>query len=131
YRCAVKPVFQRTVRGVCDIRRLREGVCLGRLKAAMSTDFSIRPVGAPAPTPVVRPSSEAAHQAVQAQLPAAQSVTATDSVQTPRNDPLATRDRLARQVVFDRDAAEMIYQVIDSRTESVVGQVPEEAMVRR
>jgi uncharacterized FlaG/YvyC family protein len=97
----------------------------------MSTDFSIRPVGAPAPTPVVRPSSVAVQQAVQTQLPAAQTVTAAAAVDTSRNDPLAERDRLARQAIFDRDAAVMVYQVIDNRTESVVRQVPEEAIVRR
>ena len=70
-------------------------------------------------------------KAVPAQLPAAQSVNVTDSVQTASNDELAARDRMARQVVFDRDAAEMIYQVIDSKTEAVVRQVPEEAIIRR
>lgn len=97
----------------------------------MSTDFSIRPAGAPVPSPPVRPVAETAQAAVPTELPHGQTVTAVDSVVVPRNDPLAVRDRLARQVVFDRDAAEMIYQVIDSSNDSVVRQVPDEAIVRR
>jgi len=45
----------------------------------MSTDFSIRPVGAPAATPVVQQSSDAANNAVATELPASQSVTAADA----------------------------------------------------
>src|SRR5260370_265147 len=44
----------------------------------MSTDFSIRPVGAPAPSPVAQPPSPAAVDAVQTDLPARQSVTVAD-----------------------------------------------------
>lgn len=97
----------------------------------MSTDFSVRPVGASAHAVVVRPAPETKQKAVPTELQQAQSVTAADTVNIPRNDALTDRDRLARQFVFDRDAAEMVYQVIDSRTESVVHQVPDEAMVRR
>ena len=45
----------------------------------MATDFSIRPVGTPAPSPVVQPSSQAAGNAVATELPASQSVTAADA----------------------------------------------------
>jgi len=41
----------------------------------MSTDFSIRPVGAPVATPIAPPVSEAANSAVATELPASQSVT--------------------------------------------------------
>src|SRR5437667_417477 len=98
---------------------------------AMSTDFSIRPVGAPAPAPVVRPLPEAAHQAVATELPAAKAVGASDAVQTPRNDPIALRDRQSHQAVFDRDAAAMVFQVVDNNTDSVIRQVPDEAQLRR
>src|SRR5438045_1415718 len=99
--------------------------------AAMSTDFSIRPVGAPAPAPLVRPLHEATQQAVPTELPAAKTVSASDAVQASRNDAIAVQDRLSRQAVFDRGAAEMIFQVIDNQSESVVRQVPDEAQVRR
>ena len=45
----------------------------------MSTDFSIKPVGAPVAAPIVQPISEAARTAVATELPARQSVTATDA----------------------------------------------------
>ena len=45
----------------------------------MSTDFNIKPVGAPVATPVAPPVSEAANHAVATELPAAQSVTAADA----------------------------------------------------
>ena len=97
----------------------------------MSTDFSIRPVGAPAPAPVVRPLPEATQQAVPTELPSAKTVSASDSVQALRNDPIAARERLSRQADFDRDAAEMVFKVIDSRTEDVVQQVPDDTQLRR
>ena len=43
----------------------------------MSTDFSIRPVGAPAVTPVVQPSGDAAHKAVATELNLVPEVLAT------------------------------------------------------
>ena len=53
----------------------------------MSTDFSIRPVGARAPSPVVQPVSQAAGNAVATDLPTNQSVTAADASTAARNDP--------------------------------------------
>ena len=55
----------------------------------MSTDFSIRPVGAPAPSPIVQPVSQAANNGVTTDLPASQSVTAPDANAAARNDPQA------------------------------------------
>ena len=52
----------------------------------MSTDFSIRPVGTPAATPVVQPSTDAAHKAVATELPASKTVTAADGSVSLRND---------------------------------------------
>ena len=52
----------------------------------MSTDFSIKPVGAPVATPVVQAPSEAANNAVATELPASQSVTAVDAGTAVRND---------------------------------------------
>ena len=96
----------------------------------MSTDFSVKPVGAPASTPVVRPSSEAAQKAVPVELPVSQSVTATDASAAVRNDPVLVRD-VSRQAFLDRAAASMVYQVIDDRTNAVVQQFPDEAVLRR
>ena len=37
----------------------------------------------------------------------------------------------SRQVVFDRAAASIVYQVVDVRTSAVVQQFPDEAVLRR
>lgn len=98
----------------------------------MSTDFSIKPVGAPVAAPIVQPVSSAAAQAVATELPAPRSVTAPDAGARAQNNAnnAATRS-LSNQVVIDRDAAAIVYQVVDNRTSVVVKQFPEEAVLRR
>jgi hypothetical protein len=96
----------------------------------MSTDFSIRPVGAPAPSPVVPPPSRAVSEAVTTELPASQSVTAVDVSASATNDQPVGND-LSRQAFFDRDAAAVVFQVVDNRTDQVVKQYPDEAVLRR
>jgi uncharacterized FlaG/YvyC family protein len=97
----------------------------------MSTDFSIRPVGAPAATPVVQSLSDAANKAVKTELPAGQSVTASNASVSVRNDPETASDYVSHQVVIDRAAASIVYQVVDNRTNLVVQQFPDEAVLRR
>ena len=97
----------------------------------MSTDFSIKPVGAPVATPMVQPASEAAEQAVATELPASQTVTAADASPPARLNSGAVTRSLSNQVVIDRDAASIVYQVVDNRTSQVVQQFPEEAVLRR
>jgi hypothetical protein len=99
----------------------------------MSTDFSIRPVGAPAPTPVVQPASQAASNAVPTVLPASQSITATDASLAVRNDVgnSSDSDFISHQAFIDQAAASIVYQVIDSRNGAVVTQFPDEAVLRR
>jgi len=98
----------------------------------MSTDFSIRPVGAPAQIPVVQPpSSEAAGNAVATELPASQSVTVADASAALRNDASTAGDLVSHQAYIDRAAASIVYQVVDSRTNAVVEQFPDEAVLRR
>jgi hypothetical protein len=97
----------------------------------MSTDFSIRPVGAPAPSPVVPPPSKAASDAIPTDLPASQSVTAADVGGAVRNNAPAASDIVTHQAFFDRSARSMVYQVVDSKTEQVVEQFPDEAVLRR
>ena len=107
------------------------GICLDGQEATMSTDFSVKPVGVSAPTAVVRPAPEAAREGVRTQLPAAQSVTASETAKPSHRQSLRIdSERLSRQMVFDQDSAEMVYRVVDSRTESVVQQVPDEAKRR-
>ncbi len=97
----------------------------------MSTDFSIRPVGVPAPTPVVQPASQAASNAVATDLPASQSVTAADAGAALRNDAQAASEFISHQAFFDRSAGSMVYQLLDSKTDQVVDQYPDEAVLRR
>jgi hypothetical protein len=98
----------------------------------MSTDFSIRPVGAPVATPFIQPpSSEAAGNAVATELPARQSVTAADASPAMRNDSSGAGDFVSHQAFIDRAAASIVYQIVDNRTNAVVEQYPDEAVLRR
>ncbi|MDH2348651.1 hypothetical protein QCM77_02100 [Bradyrhizobium sp. SSUT18] len=96
----------------------------------MSTDFSIRPVGIPAPVQIVTTSNAAANEAVQTDLPASQTVAASDTSAPVRND-LHGSENVSRQVVFDQAAASFVFQVVNDRTDAVVNQFPDEAMLRR
>ena len=98
----------------------------------MSTDFSIRPVGAPAPSPIVQPVGQAASNAVATDLPTSQSVTAPDASTVTRNDPQnASYDYISHQAFYDRAAGSMVYQVVDQKSDQVVDQYPDEAVLRR
>lgn len=96
----------------------------------MSTDFSIRPVGIPAPAQIVTTSNSAANDAVQTDLPVRQTVAASDIAAPARND-LQGNESISRQVVFDQAAASMVFQVVNDKTDAVVNQFPDEAMLRR
>jgi hypothetical protein len=97
----------------------------------MSTDFSIKPVGAPAATPIAHPVSAAANNAVATVLPTSQSVTAADASAGARNDSRPTSDFVSRQAFVDSAAASIVLQVVDSRTNQVIEQFPDEAVLRR
>ena len=104
----------------------------------MSTDFNIKPVGAPVAAPIVQHVSEAAQHAVATVLPASHSVAAVDSSARASTDSAAVRVSISsasasvsNQVVIDRDARSVVYQVIDTKTSQVVNQFPEEAVLRR
>ena len=101
----------------------------------MSTDFSIKPVGAPVAAPIVQHVSEAAQHAVATDLPASQSVSAVDSSARASTDSAVrlsiSNPAVSNQVVIDRDARAVVYQVVDVKTSQVVKQFPEEAVLRR
>lgn len=97
----------------------------------MSMDFNIKPVGAPVAAPVAPPMSEAANHAVATELPSPKSVTVVDAGMRARNDSGVTAPSLSHQVVIDRAAAAIVYQVVDEKTSQVVRQFPEEAILRR
>lgn len=95
----------------------------------MALEISIRPSVQSAPVAAPRPVADAVPQAVPTQLPEAQAVTAIQRSLETRNDPALNRE-LSRQIVYDRKAAQYIYQVLDEANESVVVQYPDEARVR-
>ncbi|SHN82895.1 hypothetical protein [Bradyrhizobium erythrophlei] len=96
----------------------------------MSTDFSIRPVGAPVPASFPPVASNAAIGGVPTQLPPSQTVTAPDASTTSSNN-LPSSNDLSRQAFFDTAAASVVFQSIDSLTGQVVQQFPDDATLRR
>jgi uncharacterized FlaG/YvyC family protein len=97
----------------------------------MSTDFSIKPVGAPVATPVVQVASDAANDAVATELPVSQSVTVPDASASASNNLQSSSDYISRQAFFDSAAASIVYQVVNDQTDQVVNQFPDEAVLRR
>jgi len=97
----------------------------------MSTDFSIKPVGTPVATLIVSAAGSTASDAVAPQLPPSQSVTAVDASAGSRNDSQSSSDFVSRQAFFDRAAASVVFQVVDGKTDQVVQQFPDEAVLRR
>jgi uncharacterized FlaG/YvyC family protein len=97
----------------------------------MSSDFSVKPAGAPVATAIAQPASPAADEAVATELPAHQSVAAADASPRVRHDTQSASDNLSHQVILDRDAASIVYQVVDNRTSLVVRQFPDQAVLRR
>lgn len=97
----------------------------------MGIDFNIKPANAPAAVSFVQPANDAARDAVTTQLPASQTITAADVSARVRNDSSGANAGTSHQTIFDRDAASMVYQVVDNRTSIVVRQFPDEAMLRR
>jgi hypothetical protein len=97
----------------------------------VSTDFSIKPVGAPAPTPFVQPTGAAANNPIPTELPASQAVTAASPGAGARNDPQPASDSVSRQAFIDQAAATIVFQVVDTRTSQVVQQFPDDAVLRR
>jgi hypothetical protein len=100
----------------------------------MSNDFNIKPVGAPVATPFIKPAPEAARAAVPTQLPAPKSVSASDAalranLSSDSGLPPAS-DEVAHQVVIDRAAAAIVYQVVDKTTSQVINQFPDASRLR-
>jgi hypothetical protein len=90
----------------------------------VSTDFSIKPVGAPVAAPIIQPQSEAANNAVPTELPASQSVTASGAGTS------ASSEYTSHQAYFDQAAASIVYQVLNGG-DQVVEQFPDDATLRR
>ncbi|WP_298252764.1 hypothetical protein [Bradyrhizobium sp.] len=96
----------------------------------MSTDFSIRPVGVPVAPSFPPAASNAALGGVPTQLPANQTVTASDAGAASRNDSQASAAVVSQQAYFDTSAASVVFQSVDELTGQVVEQYPDDAMLR-
>ena len=77
------------------------------------------------------PRQPAADEAVATELPAHQSVAAADASPRVRNDTQSAGGNTSNKVILDRDAASVVYQVVDNRTSLVVKQFPDQAVLRR
>ena len=55
----------------------------------------------------------------------------SDTVQVSISNASVSNPSVSNQVVIDRDANSIVYQVVDNRTSQVVKQFPEEAVLRR
>lgn len=97
----------------------------------MSTDFSIKPVGASAAIGVGQPVSEAASNAVPTDLPAGKAVTAADPGADMRNDPQSGSEFISHQAFFDQAASSIVYQVVNSNNGQVLEQFPDAATIQR
>jgi hypothetical protein len=100
----------------------------------MSTDYMIKPVGAPAMAVMTRPAPEAVREAVPTQLPPDKTVTAAPGVShvnvSPANYQQVDSDRISKGVIIDRDAGQIVYVSVDKKTNQVINQYPEETRLR-
>lgn len=100
----------------------------------MSTDYLIKPVGAPVAVMMTRPAPEAVREAVPTQLPPDKAVTAAPGVShvnvSPANYQQVDSDRISKGVIIDRDAKEIVFVSVDKKTNQVINQYPEETRLR-
>jgi hypothetical protein len=96
----------------------------------MSTDFSIRPVGVPVALPVVRPTSDAAANAVPTILPPQQAAAQPSNAAAVADKPQQPSSELSQFVVIDRAANTVVYQTINQQTNEVISQFPDDAVLQ-
>ncbi|WP_398483153.1 hypothetical protein [Tardiphaga sp.] len=100
----------------------------------MSTDYLIKPVGAPVVAAMTRPVPEAVREAVPTQLPPDKTVTAAPGVShvnvSPANYQQVDSDRISKGVIIDRDAGQIVYVSVDKKTNQIINQYPEETRLR-
>jgi hypothetical protein len=96
----------------------------------MSMDFSAEPAEEPSAAVAAPSISQIAHGAVAAALPPGQSLTVAGTVAAPSNDPQAASDDRPHPAAVDQAAASIVYQVVDSLT-NTAAQFPSESLLRR
>lgn len=91
----------------------------------MDTGLTLKPSASPAQTSDVRP-EPAARAVAPTELEPAKAVTPV-----PEGAQIqATEDQRKREIVLDPHSREVIYRIVDVRSQRVVRQIPEEAMLR-
>jgi hypothetical protein len=88
-------------------------------------------VGTPVAPSLLPDTGVAARSGVPTQLPASQSVTPSEAGGGARNDPQASTDAVSHQAFFDRAAESLVFQIVNSQTDQVVDQFPDDAVLRR
>jgi hypothetical protein len=96
----------------------------------MSADFSIKPIGASVVTAYVGSASDAARLAASTVLPTDKAVNPVVATSAATAYPQPNDGQFKRQADYDREAAEIVYRVVDSRTDQVVRQLPDDARLR-
>lgn len=100
----------------------------------MSTDYLIKPVGAPVAAVIARPAPESVREAVPTQLPPDKTVTAAPGIShvnvSPANYQQVDSDRISKGVIIDRDAKEIVFVSVDKKTNQIINQYPEENRLR-
>lgn len=94
----------------------------------MSAEISVKPVSMPVFRDAAAP--PAAREGTARELPASQSVTPAATADAVANQPRNPEPALSRQTLFDRAAAELVFRVVDQRTNIVVRQIPEEQTLK-
>jgi uncharacterized FlaG/YvyC family protein len=120
----------------------------------MDAGISIRPVSGVVAADYARPASVPVQQAVTTDLDPSQAVTAASETATIRNDALSAQDGVAPQttqtpqptlsgqdllaaqdadsqtILIDPATREVVQRVVDTRTQQVIRQVPDQALLR-
>jgi hypothetical protein len=97
----------------------------------MDAGLTIRPTAGVAETAQVRPEPIPARGAVSTELAPSQSVLAAANAAAARNhQERAAQQQTTHDIVIDPAAREVIFRVVDVRSNRVVRQVPDQAMLR-
>jgi hypothetical protein len=107
--------------------------------AIMDSGLTIRPVAAPVASEYVRPGADAGQTPVATDLQGAKAVTTTpkvapapDTNSTPNNAPqsaAASTAAFTQRFTIDPQTREVIYRLVDARTQQVIQQVPDESLL--
>lgn len=92
-----------------------------------TSSISVRPVTV---TDTARPVSPSRPETAAAELPPERRVTPAAQPAAASNDKDPRADALSRKVLIDRATSEVVYRFVDPRTDYVVRQIPEQAMLR-